>query len=92
MKSGRISYYWRDRLIKTTNNLAQSEQNFMDRIRFFVFILSLGLSNVVLADDPLQIFILHSYSQEYPWTKFQHEGFTSRYYTGTRQAAIISSE
>lgn len=39
-----------------------------------------------------QIFILHSYSQEYPWTRDQHSGFTSNYYSGTQQQAIISTE
>jgi hypothetical protein len=24
-----------------------------------------------------EVFVLHSYSQEYPWTKRQHEGFLS---------------
>lgn len=27
------------------------------------------------ASDPVPIFVLHSYSQEYPWTKGQYEGF-----------------
>jgi len=27
------------------------------------------------APDDVRVFVLHSYSQEYPWTKRQHEGF-----------------
>lgn len=28
-----------------------------------------------LASDAVPVFVLHSYSQEYPWTKGQHQGF-----------------
>jgi diguanylate cyclase (GGDEF)-like protein/PAS domain S-box-containing protein len=30
-----------------------------------------------LASQHKEVFVLHSYSQEYPWTKRQHEGFVS---------------
>ena len=49
-------------------------------------------ASVAMAEDPLRIFILHSYSQEYPWTKTQHEGFTRRYYGGNQRATLISTE
>lgn len=39
-------------------------------ILFFVF--------QIFASDKIDVLILHSYSQEYPWTKQQHIGFTSK--------------
>lgn len=44
------------------------------------------------ASNPYQIFILHSYSQEYPWTKNQHDSFISNYYTKTDNPSLISTE
>ncbi|MCW8901988.1 MAG: response regulator [Gammaproteobacteria bacterium] len=44
------------------------------------------------ASNPYQIFVLHSYSQEYPWTKNQHNGFTENYYATTNKSSLISSE
>jgi PAS domain S-box-containing protein len=34
-----------------------------------------GIATVAGAAEPIPIFVLHSYSQEYPWTKGQHQGF-----------------
>jgi len=39
-----------------------------------------------------KILILHSYSQEYPWTKSQHEAFIETYNLHTKQPALISTE
>lgn len=41
---------------------------------------------------PAQILILHSYSQEYPWTKYQHQGFTEHLYANQTPAPAISTE
>jgi len=42
--------------------------------------------------DQYKIFILHSYSQEYPWTKNQHEGFVETYSAETKQLSQLSTE
>ena len=42
--------------------------------KILLLLLSFQFSSV-LAADAVPIFILHSYSQEYPWTKGQHQGF-----------------
>lgn len=39
-----------------------------------------------------QLFVLHSYSQEYPWTRDQHTGFTTSYSVDTNPEALISTE
>jgi len=44
--------------------------------RFFLFFLILFLP-LLSANDKKHIFILHSYSQEYEWTKRQNNGFVS---------------
>jgi hypothetical protein len=46
----------------------------MNKILFFLLIL---LSVSLEATDKIKIFILHSYSSEYPWTKQQHNSFIS---------------
>ena len=39
-----------------------------------------------------RIFVLHSYSQEYPWTRDQHEGFTRTLVAGLSRPPVISAE
>lgn len=43
-------------------------------LRIIPLILFLFFTSL-FSSDKLNVFILHSYSQEYPWTKGQHEGF-----------------
>ena len=46
------------------------------RVHRIVLVLLLLLAAVdALAAQRREVFVLHSYSQEYPWTKRQHEGF-----------------
>lgn len=40
-------------------------------LSFVLLILAMAAS----ASEPVSVFVLHSYSQEYPWTRGQHEGF-----------------
>lgn len=40
-----------------------------------LLLLVLLLPLVAVANDAARVFVLHSYSQEYPWTKRQHQGF-----------------
>jgi PAS domain S-box-containing protein len=40
-----------------------------------VLALALCLPRLLYAAPPTHVFVLHSYSQEYPWTRGQHEGF-----------------
>ena len=51
-----------------------STQN-LSRASFLTFILSILFSFFASAEPLTQIFVLHSYSQEYPWTQSQHKGF-----------------
>ena len=41
---------------------------------------------------PTQIFVLHSYSQEYTWTRRQHEGFMKALAEDSRVNAVVSTE
>jgi len=50
------------------------------------------LPTVVYGSIHEQLFILHSYSQEYPWTREQHKGFTTSYLANTNQQVLISTE
>jgi len=47
----------------------------LSRASFLAFVFSLLFSCFVSAEPLTQIFVLHSYSQEYPWTQSQHKGF-----------------
>lgn len=42
-----------------------------------VLLLTLAAANPAWALEPVRVLIVHAYSQEYPWTKGQHEGFVS---------------
>jgi len=44
-------------------------------MRVVLLALTLLWSMVVHASGNLPVFVLHSYSQEYPWTQRQHSGF-----------------
>ncbi|MFW2372299.1 MAG: EAL domain-containing protein [Gammaproteobacteria bacterium] len=57
-----------------------------------VFFLFSILPAAVYGSTSENIFILHSYSQEYTWTRDQHAGFTATYLAGTSKQAIISTE
>lgn len=39
-----------------------------------------------------RIFVLHSYSQEYPWTKRQHEGFMQELGAGGKADIVVETE
>jgi len=43
----------------------------------FLFSVVITYSSYVQSNETIRILIVHSYSQEYPWTKGQHDGFTS---------------
>ncbi|MCW9079582.1 MAG: diguanylate cyclase, partial [Gammaproteobacteria bacterium] len=42
--------------------------------------------------DDARIFVLHSYSQEYPWTKRQHEGFMQELGAGGKADIVVETE
>ena len=42
-----------------------------------VLLLTLAAATPARALEPVRVLIVHAYSQEYPWTKGQHEGFVS---------------
>jgi diguanylate cyclase (GGDEF)-like protein/PAS domain S-box-containing protein len=44
------------------------------------------------ASEALNILVLHSYNQEYPWTRRQHEGFVQSLKTGLDAELMIKSE
>lgn len=46
-------------------------------------------SHLIIAADSARILVIHSYSQDYPWTKGQHEGFVD---TLKKLSPIIKTE
>lgn len=44
-------------------------------IKLLSVIMALFWSYLTIASDSTRILVIHSYSQDYPWTKGQHEGF-----------------
>jgi len=45
------------------------------KITYIFIFASLFLSNSAIASNSFSILVVHAYSQEYPWTRGQHEGF-----------------
>ena len=62
----------------------------MLRIAFFVLLI-VPIS-ATWASNPYSIFILHSYSQEYPWTKNQHNSFVENFLAQSSESTLISTE
>ncbi len=60
--------------------------------RFFILLAGLVLAALAQSDAKKRIFILHSYSQEYGWTKLQHEGFVERIAKGYPHPVEIAVE
>jgi diguanylate cyclase (GGDEF)-like protein/PAS domain S-box-containing protein len=56
-------------------HLARSNPGVLRLAAALLLVLSLVWAAPSHAGSNTQIFVLHSYSQEYPWTKRQHEGF-----------------
>ena len=52
----------------------------------------LFVSPHVFAQESAGVFVLHSYSQDYPWTKYQHEGFVETLKAGSVSLPRISTE
>jgi len=59
---------------------------------YLLVLLSLFLNTHTYAASEFKILVLHSYSQEYTWTKSQHEGFIETYNKNTKNPALISTE
>lgn len=60
---------------------------------FLFLILFLIEQNILSANEQKNILILHSYSQEYAWTKKQHEGFVNYLNENIKTASLeISTE
>ena len=57
-----------------------------------LFLLFFTIFIEVNAQDKKSIFVLHSYSQEYSWTKLQHDNFVSKLQTSSPSALDISVE
>lgn len=61
-------------------------------LRLLLLISISPLPSFTYASGPVQIFILHSYSQEYPWTKSQHNAFTQTLRANSIDTSLISTE
>jgi ABC-type uncharacterized transport system substrate-binding protein len=62
-------------------------------IKLFLFLLVLfTYPTLLLADKQKNILIIHSYSQEYTWTKNQHEGFVQYLRQNFNEPLEISTE
>lgn len=65
----------------------------MSFYKFYLLILLVFfVNNTVYSASLFKVFVLHSYSQEYPWTKSQHEGFIENYNANSTQPAHITTE
>ncbi len=58
----------------------------------FIFVFLMASSKVAWSEDHVNIMVVHSYSQEYPWTKNQHEGFIDALYAHSTDEFIIKTE
>ena len=54
--------------------------------------LSFFAPGLLYAAPTSQIFVLHSYSQEYPWTQGQHEGFIQTLTADAQEEPLVSTE
>ena len=61
-------------------------------MRILIFFLGMGVGLGTWAADNVQVFVMHSYSQEYPWTKRQHEGFMQELQSGAATSFQTSVE
>ena len=61
----------------------------MRRAFFFLFALCCAQAQ---ASVPTPIFVLHAYSQEYPWTRGQHQGFVQTLNDDTSRAYSLNVE
>ena len=52
----------------------------MNNLKYILLLLILTFP--LIASEKIRVFVLHSYSQEYPWTKAQHNAFTSTLNSG----------
>lgn len=59
------------------------------RIKILLTLFLLSLNQAVTALDSARILVIHSYSQDYPWTKGQHQGFVA---TLNRVSPIVKTE
>lgn len=64
----------------------------MNIIQWLTIFLLLSITHLSDASSPFEILVLHSYSQEYPWTKNQHEAFTAELSAANLGNSIISTE
>lgn len=58
-------------------------------LKIFSVLILLFSSHLITAADSARILVIHSYSQDYPWTKGQHEGFVD---TLKKLSPIIKTE
>jgi len=61
-------------------------------MRILIFLLGMGVGLGAWATGNAQVFVMHSYSQEYPWTKRQHEGFIQELRSGATASFQTSVE
>lgn len=62
------------------------------RYKTFLFFLLQIFTYCSYAQSPVQVLILHSYSQEYPWTKSQHQAFIAELTSAIPHGLNISTE
>ena len=64
----------------------------ISRASCIALVLSLSAPGLLYAASTTQIFILHSYSQEYAWTQGQHEGFIQTIEADAQADPLVSTE
>ncbi|MES9906967.1 MAG: hypothetical protein ABW150_00480, partial [Candidatus Thiodiazotropha sp.] len=67
---------------------------YINKLSIFAFIIAAMLmpATQAPASDTVRVLIVHAYSQEYPWTKGQHEGFVERLKQGLTLQPKIKTE
>jgi len=64
----------------------------LDRAFWIILVLYLSAPGLLFAASTTQIFVLHSYSHEYPWTHDQHNGFIQTLAADGQVHTIVSTE
>jgi signal transduction histidine kinase/ActR/RegA family two-component response regulator len=61
-------------------------------LAYCLFSAMISLSFSVSANSNYEVMVVHAYSQEYPWTRSQHEGFIEALSAGSRFPLKITAE
>ncbi|TNF38256.1 MAG: PAS domain S-box protein, partial [Gammaproteobacteria bacterium] len=64
----------------------------MKPLRLLLLTVLVLLSTSSFASSPVKILVIHSYTQEYPWTRSQHDAFTATLVEDSDRDVLINTE